>query len=149
MKTLIHASAGTFAMLFLMVYLIAMLIAEFQYETQDVIAVQQLIFQSMGYYLFLLLMSGGIGLLLSKERKGHIVEMKKKRMLAIIACSIFILTPCSYLLAKNDLDSLGISFMHILEGVEVITIILLIVLFGFNFRDGTRLTAAPPPSLPS
>ena len=144
MKTLIHASAGTFAMLFLLVFLAAMLFSELKYQPADMISVQQVIFQTIGFYFFLLLMSGGIGLLLGKERKGRIVEMKKKRMLAIIACSIFILLPCNYVLSNYDLDSGGMPFMRTLEGIEVIAIVILITLLGFNFKDGTRLTAVPP-----
>ena len=130
-------------MLFLVVFLAATLFAEYKYEPADMISVQQVIYQAMGFYFFLLLMSGGIGLLLSKERKGRIVEVKKKRMLSIITCSICIFLPCNYILANYNLDSGGMSFMRMVEGVEVIAIVLLITLLGLNFKDGTRLTAVP------
>ena len=143
MKTIIHASAGVLTMLFLLVFFVAICVAEIKYGVEDVIAVQRNIYEAMGFYVFLLLITGGVGLLLSRERKGRIVEMKKRRTLAILACSVFVLLPCSYLLANYDLALRGRLFMYLLEGIELLVIGLLITLLSFNFRDGLRLTAPP------
>lgn len=148
MKTILHAFAGGLALFMLIIFLLAILFAEVEYEPQDIISIQQTIFQAMGFYLLLIAIAGGIGFLLSKERSGRIVEMKKKRMLAIIAISVLILFPINFALANYDLAANGMVFMYTLEGVESTAIILLVALLGFNFRDGTRLTAIPP-SLPS
>lgn len=143
MKTIIHASAGVLTMLFLLVFFVAICVSEIKYGVEDVIAVQRNIYEAIGFYVFLLLITGGVGLLLSRERKGRIVEMKKRRMLEILACSVFVLLPCSYLLANYDLALRGRLFMYLLEGIELLVIGLLITLLSFNFRDGLRLTAPP------
>ncbi|MBU3538657.1 hypothetical protein [Polynucleobacter sp. UK-Gri1-W3] len=144
MKTILHSSAGIFSMFFLFVFFTATLVSEYFYSPQDVITVQQAILQAMLAYLFLILIAGAIGLSLSKERKGRLVDVKKKRMLAIIFFSVGVLLPVVYLLAGQTLESDRGIFFFYLEGIELGVCALIMVLLGLNARDGAKLTANGP-----
>lgn len=144
MKTLVHASAGVIAMLLAIFYLVAISVAQFAYTPLDMISIQQAILQSMWVYIPLILMTGGVGLVLSRDRQGRIVESKKKRMMVIVSCSLLILLPSVYAMAVRDPNKDVGNLMQAIQALEVLTLMLLIVLLGLNFRDGSRLTANRP-----
>ena len=140
MKTLLHASAGIFAAFFLLVFFSATLVADLYYSANDVIAVQQSILQAMWVYIPLILVAGGIGYMLGNERKGNIVEAKKRRMLAIILVSIFLLFPSVYVLASQTADYVRNAVFFGIEVLELIVTALLMILLALNVRDGAKLT---------
>ncbi|WP_216192248.1 hypothetical protein [Polynucleobacter sp. AP-RePozz3-80-G7] len=140
MKTLLHASAGIFAAFFLFIFFSATLVAELYYSPNDVIAVQQSILQAMWVYIPLIFVAGGMGYVLGNERKGNIVEAKKKRMLAIILVSIFLLFPSVYALASQTADYVRNAVFYGVEVLELIVTALLMILLVLNVRDGAKLT---------
>ncbi|MGV0963803.1 MAG: hypothetical protein ACOYBT_07940 [Polynucleobacter sp.] len=144
MKTLLHASAGISAAFLLLVFFSATLAAEFYYSPDDVIAVQQSILQAMWAYIPLILLAGGIGYALGSERKGNIVEVKKRRMLAIILVSIFLLFPSIYALANQTADYVRNVVFYGIEVFELIVTALLMILLALNVRDGAKLTGDRP-----
>lgn len=141
MKTLLHSGSGFLATFLLLIFFSATLIAEFYYSPKDVIAVQQAILQAMWAYIPLILFAGGLGYLLGNERRGNIVEAKKRRMLAIILVSICLLLPSAYVLASQSTDGIRNAVFYSIEAFELVAMALLMVLLVLNARDGSRLTA--------
>lgn len=144
MKTLLHASAGVVALLMLIAYFLAMLFAKALCATEDMITVQKAMLESMWAYIPLILIAGSIGLVLGNERKGLIVEAKKRRMFLVVLFSVFALLPSNYLLANNILIAEEAIVLFVMEAFESVVELILIILLILNFRDGTRLTANRP-----
>ena len=144
MKTLYHAAAGISSLTCLLIFLVVTINVEYSYSTSEMIAAQGVMLQTMWVYIPLIFTAGGIGYILSKERKEEIVQVKKRRMVTIIAVSLFILMPCIYALANAARYEIEGPIFSGIEILEVLSLILLIVLLGLNARDGARLTANRP-----
>ena len=141
MKTLLHASAGMFSMLFLFVSFVVTIVAAFFYLPQDIIASQQAILQAIWVYFFFLLTAASIGLWLSKGRKERIVVVKKRRMLIILILSVFGLLPSVYLLASQSIGWEGGIIFFSIQAFELTVSAMLMMLLGLNVLDGLKLTA--------
>ena len=133
MKTLLHASAGVFALLMLIAYFLAMVFAKALYATEDMITVQKAMLESMWAYIPLILIAGSIGLVLGNERKGLIVEAKKRRMFLVVLFSVFALLPSNYLLANNILIAEEAIVLFVMEAFESVVELILIILLILNF----------------
>ncbi|WP_353433015.1 hypothetical protein [Polynucleobacter sp. MWH-UH23A] len=144
MKTMLHASAGIFAIFCLLAFLSAILVSEIYYAPQDVIAVQKTILQAMWAYIPLILFAGAIGYELGNERKGNIVQAKKRRMTAICLISIFLLFPSVFVLATQSADDIRNTVFYGLEAFELVLMAFVVILLALNARDGSRLTADRP-----
>ena len=144
MKTLYHAAAGISSLTCLLIFLVATINVEYSYSAPEMIAAQGVMLQTMWVYIPLIFTAGGIGYILSKERKERIVQVKKRRMVIIIAVSLFILMPCIYTLANAARYEIAGTIFSRIEILEVLSLILLIALLGLNARDGARLTSDRP-----
>lgn len=83
---------------------------------------------------------GGSGFSLSTDRRGRLIDTKKKRMPIIGANGLLILIPCAFFLAaKADAGEFDIVF-YTVQGLELIAGATNLTLMGLNIRDGLRLT---------
>lgn len=85
-------------------------------------------------------MTGGTGFALSKQRKGKLVDSKKKRMPIIGANGLLILLPSAIFLDQwASAGSFDTKF-YIVQGLELLAGAVNLTLMGMNIRDGLKLS---------
>lgn len=141
MKTIFHAAVGSFSFLIVSLFFIGTIATLFFYSQADFIATKDLVLQSFWTLIPILLITAAIGLFLGKGQAGELIQKKKVRMVFIVAITILILLPIAYFLKKQASAS-NINFtFFLIQGLEIVFEIVVLVLMGLNFRDGSRLVA--------
>lgn len=144
MKKQIHGVMATLAILTISTFFISTVIAELFGNTDQIIYVKRAIV----YGLFILIPAMGItvgtGHALAKNRKGILIEAKKRRIKFIGINAIIILVPSAFIL--DHLASLGIfnSLFVIVQVMELIAGATNIGLMVLMARDGLRLSNRLP-----
>jgi hypothetical protein len=139
MKPIIHAIAGTAAMLTIATFWTSTLISELFLDYTAVAAVKHAIVYGLFLLVPFLAATGGSGFSLSQMRKGLLVDQKKKRMAVIAANGLLVLIPAALFLnskaAAGEFDAMfySVQFVELIVGVVQLT------LMRMNFRDGLRL----------
>ncbi|MDW5418258.1 hypothetical protein R6242_16960 [Iodobacter sp. CM08] len=139
-KSIFHAVAGTAAMLIIATFWTSTLVSELFLGHAATAAVKHAI-ASYGLIALVIMMAatGGTGFSLGKERKGRLLEGKKKRMPFIAANGILIMIPSAlflnYKAALGEFDALfySVQMLELMVGLVQLT------LMGMNFRDGLKL----------
>ena len=145
MKPILHAIAGTTAMLTIASFWTSTLVSEVFLDHSAVAAVKYAIV----YGLFLLVpcmaATGGSGFALGKTRKGALLDQKKKRMAVIGANGLLVMIPAAIFLnikaASGEFDAL----FYAVQVVELIIGVVQLTLMSMNFRDGLKLAGKLPP----
>ncbi len=84
--------------------------------------------------------AGGTGFVLAKNRKGRLLESKKRRMPFIAANGLLILMPAAIFLDQwATSDSFNTSF-HFVQALELAAGAVNLTLMGANIRDGFKMT---------
>jgi len=84
--------------------------------------------------------AGGTGFVLSKNRKGRLVESKQKRMPFIAANGMLILVPAAIFLDQwAAFSSFDIRF-YIVQSLELLAGAINLSLMSLNMRDGLKMT---------
>ena len=84
--------------------------------------------------------TGGTGFALSKNRKGKLVNVKKRRMPFIGANGVLILIPSAIFLDRLAASgSFGTTF-YLIQGLELLAGAVNLYLMGSNMRDGLKMT---------
>lgn len=83
MKPIVHAIAGTTAMLIIVGFWTATLVSEIFLDHEAVAAVKHAIVYGLFLLVPFMAATGGSGFLLGKTRKGYLLDQKKKRMAII------------------------------------------------------------------
>jgi len=139
MKPLFHAFAGGLAMLIIASFWISTLISEVFLDQATVAAVKQ----GIVYGLFLLVpcmaATGGSGFVLSKVRKGPLVDVKRKRMAIIGANGLLLMIPAAIFLNGKAATGEFDAMFYAVQVVELLVGVLQLTLMGLNFKDGLRL----------
>ena len=83
---------------------------------------------------------GGSGFLLSKTRRGRLVEAKQKRMPVIAANGLLVLIPCAVVLNRwAEAGSFDQTF-YAVQALELLAGAVNLALMGLNMRDGLKLS---------
>ena len=139
MKPIIHASAGTLAMLTIAVFWTSTLISEIILDHAAVAAVKHAIVYGLFLLVPFMAATGGSGFALGKMRKGPLLDQKKKRMAIIGANGLLVMIPAAIFLngkaAAGEFDAMFYS----VQVVELVVGVVQLTLMGVNFRDGLRL----------
>lgn len=140
MKTLVHAIAGTVALLCVVAFLTSTVIAELVFDHSTVAAVKDAIAKGLLVLIPALIVTGGSGFALSKQLTGRLVENKKRRMPFIALNGLLVLLPAAlYLDAKASAGEFDLLFYSV-QAVELLFGGLQLVLLSLNFRSGLRLS---------
>lgn len=139
MKPIIHALAGTIALLCVTVFWTATVIAEVFGDHPTVALVKQ----DIVYGLFLLVpamvITGLLGFSLSRTRPGSLVLGKIRRMRLIAANGILIMVPCAlFLNHQAQAGAFDVQF-YAVQALELLVGGIQLTLMSRNFRDGLRL----------
>jgi hypothetical protein len=140
MKPKIHLTVGIIATWIIAIFLTSTLLVELIGSRVAIATLKSLIVMP-GLFILIptIAMTGVTGFLLSKSRKGSLVEKKKKRMPLIALNGIFILVPAALLLNTwASKGSFGKGF-YFVQVIEIIAGAANLVMMGLSIRDGLRL----------
>jgi hypothetical protein len=130
---------GTIALTLVSTSLLASMVSEFWYSQEVISEVKELILQGMLLLVAILSLTAIFGLILSKKRRGSIIEAKKKRMIWIFLIAILVLLPDAYLMNLHS-QTEGTGWLYFLPlAIEYIFDVIILILLGLNFLDGGKL----------
>ena len=137
----IHPLAAMIATLCIAVFFTSSLVVEL-FGSDELIAKVKHLIVMPGLFILVpaIATSGATGFALSKNRKGRLVEGKKKRMPIIGLNGIIILLPCAIIL--NQWAALG-SFdtkFYLVQVIELLAGAVNLRLMAINIRDGFKLS---------
>lgn len=140
-KTAIHAAAGTLAMLLVASFWTSTLVSELFLDVQAIVTVKQII-AKYGLICMVIAMAatGGSGFALGKDRKGRLIEEKKKRMPFIGANGVLVMIPVAiYLSMKATAGEFDTQF-YAVQVIELVVGLFQLTMLGKNFKAGLRLS---------
>ena len=140
MKTIVHAGAGTLAMVLIAGFLTATLISEFLLDTTAILTVKKAILTGLCLLIPMLAMSGGSGFSLASGRHSPAIEKKRRRMKIIAANGLLILLPLAILLYLRAAAGLFDGVFYAMQTLEVLAGCVQLTLLALNFRDGRKMT---------
>ena len=143
-KTL-HKLAAIIATLCIASFFFSTIVVEL-FGSQDTIAhVKSLIVQP-GLLILIpaIAITGITGFAMSKNRKGRLLETKKKRMPIIAANGLLILLPSAILLDQWASVGTFDTAFYVVQGFELIAGAINLTLMSLNARDGLRLSGKRP-----
>lgn len=137
----LHATAGTLALITIATFWSSTLVTELLGSHAQIAQLKSLILWGMLILIPAMATAGATGAVLSKNRKGPLIERKSRRMKIIAANGLLVLLPSAIFLAmragSGQLDTLfyGIQTVELIAGATNIT------LLAANLRDGMAMAA--------
>ena len=143
MKNKIHLTAAVIATLCIATFFTSSILVEL-FGTYDSIAMVKRLIVMPGLFILIpaIAMTGGTGFALSNNRKGRLVENKKKRMPFIAANGILILLPAAIFLNQWAASGLFDTRFYIVQGLELMAGAINLSLMAMNIRDGLRMSGS-------
>lgn len=140
MKLQIHQIASILATLCIAVFFTTTLLVELFGTNEMIVMVKGLIVMPGIFILVpVMVITGATGFSLAKNRKGEIVENKKKRMPIIALIGIFILIPAAIYLNNWAIEGLFDMKFYILQAIELIAGATNLTLMIKSIKDGNKL----------
>lgn len=140
MKTRIHAIAGGVGFLMILLFWTSTAISELFANQETIAAVKALILKGMFILIPAMVIAGGSGTMMGKNRSDALAGAKKKRMPIIAANGLLILLPAAWFLAgKAAAGEFDIIF-YTVQAVELIGGAANLTMMGLNIRDGLTMT---------
>lgn len=140
MKPMIHAAAGTLALLLVASFLGASLYAELMMDEALIAETKRLILLGVCLLIPAMAATGGSGFALAKGRIGGIVEAKKRRMRILAGNGLVVMLPSAiWLHMLASAGNFGTQFL-VVQAMEFAGALLQLYLLGRNFRDGLKLS---------
>lgn len=140
MKRMVHAIAGTLALLLVASFLGSTLYAELLMDQSLIAQTKRLILYGICLLIPAMAVTGGSGFSLAAGRVGGIADTKKVRMRIIAANGLLIMLPSAiWLHMLTSAGNFGTIFV-VVQGIEIAGGLLQLYLLGRNFRDGLQLS---------
>lgn len=146
MKPIIHAGAGSVAMLCILSFWTSTAISELFLAQDAVAAVKQAILRGMWLLIPAMAIVGGSGFSLAGARSGRLVGAKKKRMPIIAMNGLLIMVPSAFFLSHKATAGEFDGLFYAVQVVELVVGLVQLALMGLNFRDGLRLAGRLRPA---
>ena len=145
MKKTIHKLGAITATLCIGVFFLSTLFVEL-FGSQEAIATVKSLIVMPGLFILVpaVAVTGATGFASSKNRKGRLLEAKKKRMPIIGANGILVLVPAAIFLDQWAASGALDTRFYLLQGLELIAGAVNLVLMSLNMRDGLRLGGKLP-----
>jgi len=136
----LHPVAGAIALLTILTFWIATVLAETLGDMATIVAVKTAIPWGLLILVPALAAVGGSGFAIARDHSGGLVAAKRRRMPLIAANGLLILVPCAFLLSfKAQSGTLDAVFYGV-QALELIAGAVNIALLGMSLRDGLRLS---------
>ncbi len=141
MKQIIHRTAAIVATLCIAVFFSSTLMVELL-GSQDLIATVKSLIVFPGLFVLVpaLAITGGTGFSLAGQRKGGLINSKKKRMPIIAANGLLILLPSAIYLDRLAAAGSFETAFYAVQGLELVAGAINLVLMSLNVRDGLKLS---------
>lgn len=139
MKRIIHAGAGSVALVSIATFWTATVAAEVAGDAALIASVKQGVLMGMAVLVPALMATGGSGFALAKSWRGQAVGAKKKRMMLAAANGLLILLPSAVLLATWSSSGRFDGWFLAVQALELTAGATNFVLLGLNMRDGLRM----------
>lgn len=147
MKNKLHPIAAVVATLCIATFFTSTVLAEIFGSHETIAAVKSLIV-TPGLFILIpaIALTGATGFASAKNRKGRLVENKKKRMPFIGANGILILLPAAIFLDQwASIGAFDIKF-YIVQALELFAGAVNLTLMSMNMRDGLRMSGKLRPN---
>ncbi|UGA57274.1 hypothetical protein [Vibrio sp. VB16] len=141
MKLLIHRISAIIATLCVVTFFTSTIIVELFGSLESVAQVKSFIV-SPGLFILIpaIALTGATGFLISKGRKGRLIESKKKRMPFIAMNGLLILLPSAIMLNQWAMEGSFDTAFYIVQALELIAGFINASLMILNIRDGRKFT---------
>ncbi len=145
MKKIIHRFGALLATLCIGSFFISTLVVEL-FGSQETLATVKSLIVMPGLFILIpaIAATGATGFSLSDNRKGRLLEAKKKRMPIIAANGILILLPAAIILDQWASAGVFDTKFYLLQSVELLAGATNLTLMGLNIRDGLKLSTKKP-----
>ncbi len=140
MKTRIHAIAGGVGFLMILLFWTSTAFTELFASQETVAAVKALILKGMFILIPAMVIVGGSGMAMGKNRTDAEAIAKKKRMPIIALNGLLILLPCAWFLAGRAAAGVFDTLFYAIQMVELIAGAANLTMMGLNIRDGLTIT---------
>ncbi|PHM28720.1 hypothetical protein [Xenorhabdus budapestensis] len=138
--TIIHSVSGTLAMLLIATFWTSTVISELFLDTTAVVVVKHCIaFYGLASLAILMAITGGSGFSLSKDRKGRLIDEKKKRMPIIGINGLLIMIPVAIFLNIRASEGMFDTWFYTAQALELATGLVQLTMMSRNFQAGLRL----------
>lgn len=144
MKSLLHAIAGTAAMLIIASFWTSTLVSEVFLSHAAVTEVKHGILYTLFLLVPLMAVTGGSGFSLGKMKKGTsswdlVLDRKKKRMAIIVVNAFLVMIPVAFFLNDKATSGEFDAVFYSVQALELLAGGVQLALMGLNFRDGLKL----------
>jgi len=136
MSPLVHAGAGTLALLTVATFITSTLVAELFLDHAAITTVKRSIAYAIPLLVLFVAATGGSGFSLAKRRSGTVVARKSRRMQYIALNGILVLAPAALFLYQKASTAAFDSVFYAVQIAELLAGMLQLALLGLNFRDG-------------
>ncbi|MDR1969093.1 MAG: hypothetical protein LBQ32_10465 [Burkholderiaceae bacterium] len=138
-KTALHALAATVALLTVLTFLTATVVAELFFDTPAVAAVKHAIVLGLWLLIPALALTAGTGLALGRRRTGRLLDAKRRRMPFIALNGVLGLLPAAlFLHYKAQAGAFDTAF-YLVQGLELVLGAIQAGLLTRNYLAGIRL----------
>ena len=140
MKSKIHKIASILATVCIATFFTSTVVVELFGTEEMIVHVKKLIVMP-GIVILTIMMAitGATGFALAKDRKGRVIERKKRRMPIVAITGVFILIPAAIYLSIWASAGLFDTKFYILQTIEFIAGISNLTLMIKNIQDGRKL----------
>lgn len=141
MKTKIHFLCAFIATLCIATFFTSTVIVELLGTDENIARVKELIVMP-GLFVLIpaIAVTGGTGFSLGRNRKGRLLETKKRRMPIIGANGLLILLPAAIFLDQWASSGVFDMKFYVVQGAELIAGAVNLTLMGMNIRDGLKMS---------
>jgi hypothetical protein len=140
MKTRIHGIAGVVALLCILSFWTATVVAETLLSDQAILAVKHGILYGMLILVPAIAATGGSGFSLASGRSGKRLDGKRRRMPIIAANGLLILVPAAFFLYSKAAAGEFDAVFYSVQVIELIAGAVNLTLMALNLRDGLVLS---------
>ena len=140
MKSKIHKMASLVATVCIATFFTSTLLVELL-GSEDMVAFVKSLIVMPGIFILIpaMAITGATGFALAKERKGRILEGKKKRMPIIALIGMFILLPAAIYLNSWAAEGMFDTKFYILQAIELVAGAINLTLMVKSMKDGKKL----------
>jgi hypothetical protein len=136
----VHVIAGALGLTLVTLFFTASVIVEVAGDDSAIADVKRWILYGVAILIPSMVITGASGRSLIARRRGPLVRVKQRRMIAIAVIGLIVLTPCAVFLQRLSAGGeFGPTFM-VVQLVELVGGAVNITLMGLNVRAGLLLT---------
>lgn len=141
MKIKLHFIAALIAFACIASFFTATVLVEL-FASKAVIAQIKSLIVTPGLYMLIpaLAITGATGFVSASDRKGRLLNNKKRRMPYIAANGMLILLPCAIVLNQWAAAGQFDNRFYVVQGLELMAGATNLVLMGLNMRDGLKMS---------